>query len=173
MYCVKLTVSIQTTYSCTKILLRPWCKRLLSSVSRKPQVSFRAFLGVQWKSKEHILHYIDVIMTTMASQITSLTVVYSTVYSDADLRKHQSSASLAFVWGIHRCQVTEDSFEATQNDKYSLPRCTLSTPSIFLYKTHLSRQFYCWSLKCSWSITCRRCSNYIVLDWTPGFNRLH
>ena len=40
-------------------------------------------------------------MTTMASQITSLTVVYSTVYSDADQRKHQSSASLAFVWGIH------------------------------------------------------------------------
>ena len=38
----------------------------------------------------------------MASQITSLTVVYSTVYSDADQRKHQSSASLAFVWGIHR-----------------------------------------------------------------------
>ena len=49
-------------------------------------------------------HYIDVIMTTMASQITSLTVVYSTVYSDADQRKHQSSASLAFVWGIHRDQ---------------------------------------------------------------------
>ena len=41
-------------------------------------------------------------MTTMASQITSLTVVYSTVYSDADQRKHQSSASLAFVWGIHQ-----------------------------------------------------------------------
>ena len=41
-------------------------------------------------------------MTTMASQITSLTVVYSTVYSDADQSKHQSSASLAFVWGIHR-----------------------------------------------------------------------
>ena len=47
-------------------------------------------------------HYIDVIMTTMASQTTSLTIVYSTVYSDADQRKHQSSASLAFVWGIHR-----------------------------------------------------------------------
>ena len=41
-------------------------------------------------------------MNTMASQITSLTVVYSTIYSDADQRKHQSSASLAFVWGIHR-----------------------------------------------------------------------
>ena len=47
-------------------------------------------------------HYADVIMATIASQITRLTVVYSTVYSDAGQRKHQSSASLAFVWGIHR-----------------------------------------------------------------------
>ena len=39
---------------------------------------------------------------TIASQITSLTFVYSTVYSGADQRKHQSSASLAFVRGIHR-----------------------------------------------------------------------
>ena len=38
----------------------------------------------------------------IASQITSLTTVYSTVYSDADQRKHQSSASLDFVRGIHR-----------------------------------------------------------------------
>ena len=50
-------------------------------------------------------HYSDVIMGTMASQITSLTIVYSTVYSGADQRKHQSSASLAFVWGIHRWPV--------------------------------------------------------------------
>ena len=48
------------------------------------------------------LHYIDVIITTMGSQVTSLTVVYSTVYPDANQRKHQSSASLAYVWGIHR-----------------------------------------------------------------------
>ena len=48
------------------------------------------------------VHYHDVIMGTIASQITNLTVVYSTVYSDADQRKHQSSASLAFVWEIHR-----------------------------------------------------------------------
>ena len=47
-------------------------------------------------------HYNDVIMSTIASQITSLTIVYSTVYSGADQRKHQSSASLAFVRGIHR-----------------------------------------------------------------------
>ena len=41
-------------------------------------------------------------MATMASQITSLTIVYSNFYSGADQRKHQSSASLAFVRGIHR-----------------------------------------------------------------------
>ena len=47
-------------------------------------------------------HCNDVIMGAIASQITSLTIVYSTVYSDVDQRKHQSSASLAFVRGIHR-----------------------------------------------------------------------
>ena len=41
-------------------------------------------------------------MGAIASQITSLAIVYSAVYSDADQRKHESSASLAFVWGIHR-----------------------------------------------------------------------
>ena len=48
------------------------------------------------------LHYCDVIMGAVASQITSLTIVYSTVYSDADQRKHQSSVSLAFVRGIRQ-----------------------------------------------------------------------
>ena len=46
-------------------------------------------------------HYIYVIMGAMASQITSLTIVYSILYSGADQRKHQSPASLAFVRGIH------------------------------------------------------------------------
>ena len=44
-------------------------------------------------------------MGAMASQITSLTIVYSTVYSDTDQRKHQSSTSLAFVRGIRRWPV--------------------------------------------------------------------
>ena len=72
--------SLQYTYSIFNTRdNHAWCDRLLAKI-----------------------HYDDVIMTTMASQITSLTVVYSIVYSDADERKHQSSASLAFVWGIHR-----------------------------------------------------------------------
>ena len=52
-----------------------------------------------------VAHYRDVIMGTFASQITSLTIVYSTVYSGADQRKHQSSAWLVFVRGIHRWPV--------------------------------------------------------------------
>ena len=47
-------------------------------------------------------HYHDVIMGAIASQITNLTIVFLAVYPDADQRKHQSSASLAFVRGIHR-----------------------------------------------------------------------
>ena len=50
-------------------------------------------------------HYNDVIMRAIASQITSLAIVYSTVYWGADQRKHQSSASLVFVRGIHRWPV--------------------------------------------------------------------
>ena len=38
---------------------------------------------------------------------------------------------------------------------------------------HLNRQSNCWSLRCSWSIACRRCSNYIfILNLKPGFNGL-
>ena len=45
-------------------------------------------------------------MSTMASLINSLTIVYSTVYSDTDQRSHQSSASLSFVRAYHQWPVT-------------------------------------------------------------------
>ena len=50
-------------------------------------------------------HQNDVIMSAMVSQMTRLTIVYSTVYSGADQRKHQRFASLAFMRGIHRWPV--------------------------------------------------------------------
>ena len=50
-------------------------------------------------------HYNDVIMNAMASQITSLTIVYATVYSGSNQRKHQRPATLAFVRGIQRWPV--------------------------------------------------------------------
>ena len=60
--------------------------------------------GAKFGLREYVKHnhYCDVIMGAVASQITSLTIVYSTVHSDTAQRKHQSSASLAFVRGIHR-----------------------------------------------------------------------
>ena len=51
---------------------------------------------------KHPRHYSDVTMCAMASQITSLTIGYSTIYSGADQWKHQSSALLASVRGSHR-----------------------------------------------------------------------
>ena len=87
------------------ILSRPQCvNRSLSmawvgglhSVKLLPAVYFAVMIYLM------LTHYDDVIMTTLASQITNLAIVYSIVYSDVDQRKHQSSASLAFVRGIHR-----------------------------------------------------------------------
>ena len=48
------------------------------------------------------VHYSDVIMSLVTSQITGVSVVYSILCLGADQRKHQSSASLAFVKEIHR-----------------------------------------------------------------------
>ena len=55
--------------------------------------------------QSHIVwHYCDVIMSVMASQITSLKIVYSTVYSGADQRKlarvsHNQGYHLVCTWG--------------------------------------------------------------------------
>ena len=67
-----------------------------------PLKLFSANLRTFYPSFNRPFHYSDVMMRPMASQITSLTIVFSTVYSGADHRKHQISASLAFVRGIHR-----------------------------------------------------------------------
>ena len=64
-------------------------------------------INIQTPSVEriYVIHHNDIIMGAMASQITGVGIVYSTVCSDADQRKHQGSASLAFVRGIHRWPV--------------------------------------------------------------------
>ena len=53
-------------------------------------------------NRHQAIHYKDVIMRAMASQITGVSIVCSIVCSGADQRKHQSPTSLAFVRGIHR-----------------------------------------------------------------------
>ena len=76
---------------------------LVSSINKFACVpSVLHLLAVLQKAK---FHYNDVLMSEIASQITSVPTVCSTIYSGADQRKHQSSASLAFVQGIHRWSV--------------------------------------------------------------------
>ena len=59
----------------------------------RPSYLYNGNSYTSWYLENGLYHYNDVIMSTMASQITILTIVYSTVYSGADQRKHQSSAS--------------------------------------------------------------------------------
>ena len=59
-------------------------------------------------------------MGAVASQITSLTIVYSIVYSDADQRKHHGSASQAFVRGIHRGPVNSPHKWASNAENVSI-----------------------------------------------------
>ena len=72
------------------------------TLRNKLQWSFKRISYIENAFERFVCHYDDVIMTMLASQITSLTVVYSIVYSGVNQRKHQSSASLAFVREIHR-----------------------------------------------------------------------
>ena len=87
------------------------CRGYCDKTNRKSQESYNWSTAMQEVKSEELfgvrpplrdIHNNDVIMGAVASQITSLTIVYSTVDSDADQRKHQSSASLAFGCGIHR-----------------------------------------------------------------------
>ena len=88
-----------------------------------------------------LYHYNDVIMGLIASQITSLTIVYSTVYSDVDQRKHQSSASLAFVRGIHRGPVNSP-------HKWPVTRKMFPFDDIFYlsYCYVISNMLLCWTM---------------------------
>ena len=71
----------------------------LGSNAKREWLSVTSYSGSPFRGTSRLctLHYNDVIMSAMASQITSLTNVYPMVYSGADQRQHQSSASLAFV----------------------------------------------------------------------------
>ena len=97
--CVLLqyTVCVKLNFHVHKLTSRSFLKADL--VFWPEETEYRRLLI---KKRCNINHYNDVIMGPIASQITSHTIVYSIVYSDADQRKHQSSASLAFVRGIHR-----------------------------------------------------------------------
>ena len=83
-------------------------------------------------------------MSAMASQITSLTIAYSTVYSGADQRKYQSSASLAFVRGIHRRPVNSP-------HKGPVTRKMFPFDDVIMYKySHMYASHKLWTIYQCW-----------------------
>ena len=87
-----------------------------------------------------IAHYNDVVMGAIACQITSLTSVYSTVYSGVDQWKHRSSASLACVRGIHRRSV---------NSPHKLPVTRKMFPFDDVIMQRDKKSQTAWLLKCA------------------------
>ena len=92
------TVQEWSGFSVDKLLIKIWQKWQLSSEhvsvhSSKPNM-LHSMIIVRWNA---FAHYSDVIMSAMASQLTGVSIVYSTVCYGADKGKYQSSASLAFV----------------------------------------------------------------------------
>ena len=86
-------------------------------------------------------HYSDVIMSAIASQITSVSRVCLTVCSGADQRKHSISASLAFVGGIHRWPVEFPSQRSNNAEMFSFDdvimfALNLTCASQFVYITN-------------------------------------
>ena len=85
----------------------PQCS-VQGSSSHNPELDMmvRIKWTLAWFLNPYILsHYTDVIMSPMVSQFTGVSIVCSAVCPGTDQRKHQSSASLAFVREIHQWPV--------------------------------------------------------------------
>ena len=93
-----------------------------------------------WWHFHHWLHW--------KSQITSLTIVYSTVCSGAEQSKHQSSASMAFVWGIHRWPVNSP-------HKWPVTRKMYPFDDVIMNKNYAHDKHFC-----------AFCSGHIIVDFT-------
>ena len=98
-------------------------------------------------------HYSDVIMGAMASKITNLMIVYTAVYSGADQRKHQSSASLAFVRGIHRSPVNSPYKGPVTRKKNSFDDVIMNLSTIFTRPHSLPYKKQSW------------CFLFLVWEW--------
>ena len=118
--CLKTDIQEKVTESMLDSLAKPlrffWISLSFHWASQtQPQTLFtfflirtRPFYSISISTCRDLLyiqHYSDVIMSTMVSQITGVSIAYSTVGSGTIQSKHQSSASLAFVRGLHRWRV--------------------------------------------------------------------
>ena len=115
-----------------------------TAVSRR-RILMWQMLWLCLKNSSQCIYNSDIIMGTISSLITSLTSVYSTVHSGADQRKHQSSASLAFVRGIHRRPVNSPhKWPVTRKCFHLMKSSCLIDEYYFLWTMALNLDFYIW-----------------------------
>ena len=95
-----------------------------------PQIPHLPPFWFHWRCKQW--HNSDVIMSAMAFQIPGVSIVYSTVCSGADQRKHQSSASLAFMRGIHRGRMNSPHKGPVTRKKFCLKTSSLGAVLQFI-----------------------------------------
>ena len=95
-----------------------------------------------------VKHYSDVIMSTIASQITGVSIVCSTICSGTDQRKHQSSSSLAIVRVIHRWSVDSPHKKASNPENISIWWRHHDSAENDLYGISLIRKGTKWSPFC-------------------------
>ena len=93
-----------------------------------------------WWRCHDIEHYSVVMISAMASEITGVSIVYATVSSGADQGKHQSSASLASVRGIHRWPVNFPHKVPVTRKMFPFDDIILETPSALLAIRILSQR---------------------------------
>ena len=86
-------------------------------------------------------------MGSVASQITRVSIIYSTVCSGADQRKHYSSTSLAFVRDIHQWQVNSPHKEPVTRKMFPCADVIMgwlaSEPVMFYRNMDVSQQLTC------------------------------
>ena len=105
-------------------------------------------------------HYNDVIMSAMASQITDVSIVYLTVCLGADQRKHQSSASLVFVGGIHRSPVNS-------THKGTVTQKMFPFDDVIMHNKHSKALLWYYPICVKmWSVAP---SEHLGTQWSKGF----
>ena len=112
-------------------------------------------------------------MIAMASEITSVLIVLLAVCSDGDQRKHQSSASLAFVRGIHRWPV-DSAHKGPVTQKNPFDDVVMEIPEIWQDMRcreiqawsviYLSQSSAIWNTVLFWVITGPECNNQVMFD---------
>ena len=113
--------------------------------------NWMTFINCDFRGVFYQSHYDDVILSLMASQIISLAIVYSTSYSGVDQRNHQSSASLAFVRGIHRGPVNSPHKRPVTQKMFPFDDVIMYMKSSMFLWIRLFRIFW-WNMKCAFHL---------------------